>query len=75
MIQSQEKAIKILDFLTFVTATLKNEDMQGKLTQKFLALDASIVNNANITLDFMRRGIVSHAKWDSSIATYIREQQ
>lgn len=61
-----------------MTANLRlvgNEDLQSKLTQNFLALDGTFVNNAVITLEFMRRGILSHSKWDSQIAIFIKENQ
>jgi hypothetical protein len=53
----------------------KNEDLQSKLTSNFLAMDGSIVNSAPLTLELMRRGILSPQKWDIQIATYIKESQ
>jgi hypothetical protein len=70
MIQSQpqEKIIKILDFLQFITAYHRfpgGEDMQMRFTQKFLSFDGSINNNAYVTLTMMKRGLLSASKWDS----------
>jgi len=40
-----------------------------------LALDGTYVNNVSLTLELMRRGILSHLKWDSQIAIFIKENQ
>ena len=52
---------------------MKGEDLQGRLTSNFLAMDGVVANNAGHTLDLMRRGILSPAKWDAQIAVVIQE--
>jgi len=44
-----------------------------RLTQKFLAMDGSVNNNSEMTLILMRRGILSASKWDSQIASFIKD--
>lgn len=71
-----DKTYKILDLLqSILSVGLKTEELQSRLTSNFLALDGSKVNNAPLTLELMRRGILSAQKWDSQIATFIRESQ
>ncbi len=56
----QDRLQKQLDFLSFVVANLKaNEDLQMRLTSKFLGLDQSFIHNTQLTLILMRRGIIS----------------
>ena len=79
-VTNQEKIVKILDFLSFVSLTHKSQgpqdiDLQERLTKNFLGMDASSNNNTQLTLTLMRRGILSSQLWDSQISAYIREQQ
>lgn len=56
-----EKNAKLLDFLSFAAGNIKiaNEDMQMRLTQKFLGMDQSFSNNTQLTLNLMKREILS----------------
>jgi hypothetical protein len=66
----EQRILKILDFLSFVTLNLKavqsnqegggsGGDLQERLTHNFLAMDGSSNNNTQLTLTLMRRGILA----------------
>ena len=78
MQQLHEKTVKILDFLQYIALNLRlpgNEDIQMRFTQKFLSFDGSINNNTYVTLTLMKRGLLSPQKWDSQMASFVKESQ
>lgn len=63
---SIDKIHKILNLLQVILSVgLKGEDLQAKLTSQFLGFDGTAPTNANLTLDLMRREILSPREWDS----------
>ena len=56
MQQLQDKTVKILDFLQYISKNLRlpgNDDIQMRFTQMFLSFDGSINNNTYVTVTLM----------------------